>query len=132
MIVRQGHPVTAILAGTDDVAYGVWEALDRLGVRVPDQVSLIGFDDQQEPHRKLDLTTVRVEAEEIGRQLARMAVSKALSADQPIPEIIVPSCLSKRNSCRLLLAPPRVPGEVAEAVAETAAFATRSVSGGVK
>jgi LacI family transcriptional regulator len=107
MIVSQRHPLTAILAGTDDIAYGAWDALDRMGIKVPDQVSLIGFHDQPEPHRKRDLTTVRVEAEDIGRELARMAVAKARSANQPIPEIVVPSRLARRNSCRLLLPPVR-------------------------
>jgi LacI family transcriptional regulator len=103
MIVAQRLPVTAILAGTDDAAFGAWEALDRLGVKVPDQVSIIGFDDQREPHRKLDLTTVRVEAEDIGRELARMAVAKVRAGKQAIPEVVLPSRLAKRNSCRLLL-----------------------------
>lgn len=118
MIIGQQHPVTAILAGTDDVAYGAWEALKQRGVRVPEEVSLIGFDDQREPHRKLDLTTVRVEAEDIGRQLARMAVAKVRSAKQSIPEILVPSHLAKRNSCRLLLPPAESAGETGKRVAD--------------
>jgi LacI family transcriptional regulator len=114
MIVGQKHPVSAILAGTDDVAYGAWDTLERLGVCVPDRVSLIGFDDQREPRRKLALTTVRVEAEDIGRQLARMAIAKVRSGNQPIPEIIVPSRLAKRDTCRLWFAPGGLPGEARE------------------
>ena len=40
-------PPTAILAGNDEIAYGLWRALRRLGVLVPGNVSLVGFDDRE-------------------------------------------------------------------------------------
>ncbi|MBZ5670558.1 MAG: LacI family transcriptional regulator [Acidobacteriia bacterium] len=59
---------TAILAGNDEIAYGLWRSFRRRGVRVPQDVSLIGLDDLEiglmmEP----PLTTIRVLKEEIGR-----------------------------------------------------------------
>ena len=100
LILKQGQPVSAIFAGTDDVAYGALEALNRHGLRVPADVSLIGFDDQRNPYQPLELTTIRVEAEEIGRQLARMAISKIREKGKVLPEVIVPTLLIKRGTCQ--------------------------------
>jgi DNA-binding LacI/PurR family transcriptional regulator len=96
-------PVTAIFAGTDDVAFGAWEGLRQHGLEVPGDVSLVGFDDQQSSPGLPSLTSVRVETEEVGRQLAKMAISKIASAEQFIPEVLLPTKLMKRESCRPLL-----------------------------
>ena len=100
LILGQGQPVSAIFAGTDDVAYGALEALKRHGLRVPADVSLVGFDDQRNPYQPLELTTIRVEAEEIGRQLARMAIGRIREKGKIPPEVIVPTVLVKRGTCQ--------------------------------
>lgn len=100
-ILGHDQPVSAIFAGTDDVAYGAWEALNRRGLRVPADVSLIGFDNQRGPYKSLELTTIRVEAEEIGRQLARMAIAKIREQGKTLPEVIAPVVLIKRATCQL-------------------------------
>lgn len=100
LILDRGQPVSAIFAGTDDVAYGAWEALNRRGLRVPADVSLIGFDDQPRPYKPLELTTIRVEAEEIGQQLARMAITKIREKGKILPDVIVPTVLVKRGTCQ--------------------------------
>lgn len=58
LLERPDRP-SAIFAANDDMALGVVAAADRLGVRVPDEVSVVGFDDS-EPARLAwpQLTTV--------------------------------------------------------------------------
>lgn len=41
----RAHQVTAVLCGNDDVALGLLTGLDRLGLRVPEDVSVVGMDD---------------------------------------------------------------------------------------
>jgi len=60
------EPPTAIFSCTDGMALGVYDALHEAGVRIPDQMSVVGFDDLPEsrwmdPH----LTTVRQPLEEM-------------------------------------------------------------------
>ncbi len=98
-IVKARQPLTAIFAATDEVAYGCWECLQQLSVAVPEQVSLIGFDDQRGPYKGLGLTTVRVEAETIGVELAKMAIEKIRSSKKQ-PGIVVPTRLVKRGTCQ--------------------------------
>ncbi|MER7480207.1 LacI family DNA-binding transcriptional regulator [Streptomyces sp. NPDC126510] len=59
---------TAILCGNDDLALGVLRALHHAGRRVPEDVSVIGFDDA--PHSAYltpSLTTVRMDFQGLGR-----------------------------------------------------------------
>jgi GntR family transcriptional regulator of arabinose operon len=57
---------TAILAPNDDGAIGIMHSLEKAGIRVPDDVSLIGFDGQPEHFHSMPLTTIRVPLREIG------------------------------------------------------------------
>lgn len=64
---RRGD-VTAVLAGNDDLAVGVIRGLFDAGRRVPDDVSVVGFDDQPyTAYLRPTLTTVRQDFREMGR-----------------------------------------------------------------
>ncbi|WP_431918407.1 LacI family DNA-binding transcriptional regulator [Nonomuraea jabiensis] len=64
---------TAVFAGNDLMAAGARAALRERGLRVPDDVSLAGFDDLPSAD-DLDLTTVHVPHEELGRTAVRLAL----------------------------------------------------------
>ncbi len=66
-LLEQGKPFTAIFASNDTTAFGARLALYRNGIRVPEDVSLVGFDDQKEAaFFTPPLTTVQQPGEEIG------------------------------------------------------------------
>jgi LacI family transcriptional regulator len=66
---------TAVFAGTDSMAAGVIEALDEAGLRVPEDISLVGYDDIELAREvRPQLTTVHVPYEELGRTAVRMAL----------------------------------------------------------
>jgi LacI family transcriptional regulator len=72
-LLRLPEPPTAIFAGSDLQAMGVYRALYELGLRVPDDVSVVGFDDI--PLASLltpALTTVRQPVREMGALATRM------------------------------------------------------------
>jgi LacI family transcriptional regulator len=100
MILEKSLPMTALFAGNDDLAYGAWEGLRHHGLEVPKDVSLIGFGGQYGPLKIPRLTTVEVDSEEVGWQLAKMAVQKTKSPKQKLPEVVVPTSLAKHGSCR--------------------------------
>ena len=60
-------PPTAIIAGDDSLAFRYIECLTERGLRVPDDVSVVGFDDCPAAGAEFGLTTVRQPAEEVGR-----------------------------------------------------------------
>jgi LacI family transcriptional regulator len=66
---------TAVFAANDQVAAGAWQALREKGLRVPDDVSLVGYDDLP-PAEDIGLTTVHVPHEELGRTAVRLALER--------------------------------------------------------
>jgi LacI family transcriptional regulator len=69
------EPPTAVFASSDQMAYGVYEAVRQHGLRVPDDVSIVGFDDLPEARwSSPPLTTVRQPLVEMGMLAARTAL----------------------------------------------------------
>ncbi|KAB8195391.1 LacI family DNA-binding transcriptional regulator [Nonomuraea phyllanthi] len=64
---------TAVFAVNDQIAAGARQALRERGLRIPADVSLAGFDDLP-PAADIDLTTVHVPHEELGRTAVRLAL----------------------------------------------------------
>lgn len=92
------HPeLTAIFASNDQMAYGARLALHRLGLRVPEDISLVGFDDLPGVTYMIPpLTTVRQPMQEIGEWLARFIVGQL--SGEPVPPLDVKLELQLRES----------------------------------
>ncbi len=66
------NPPTAVFASSDQMAFGVYEAARQHGLRVPSDLSVVGFDDLPEaPWMSPPLTTVRQPIAEMGMLAAR-------------------------------------------------------------
>ena len=77
-LLMRGRPFSAIFAANDQMAYGARLALFRRGIRVPDDVSIVGFDDQPPSAYAIPpLTTIRQPAAEMGKAAAQ-AVLQAI------------------------------------------------------
>jgi DNA-binding LacI/PurR family transcriptional regulator len=87
--------VTAVLASHDQMALGVYRARAEAGRQVPDDVSVVGFDDCPEaPYYLPALTTVRLDFASAGRAvlrtlLATLGVAPQGSLEPPAPELVV-------------------------------------------
>ena len=85
---------TALFACNDQSAYGAALALYRQGMRVPDDVSVVGFDDLYDSRFTLPpLTTVNISIFEVGRAVATAIVDlvegRPPSAKAPAAELVV-------------------------------------------
>ncbi|MGN6606526.1 MAG: substrate-binding domain-containing protein, partial [Jatrophihabitans sp.] len=86
--VPAGERPTAIVAQSDLLAMGVVRAAADLGLRVPDDLSVTGFDGIELPWFDGTLTTVVQPGEEKGRRLGAMAAAAIAGepvADQQMP-----------------------------------------------
>ena len=94
---------TAIVAGNDEIAFGLWRSLRQQGVRVPDDISLVGFDDRDEA-LLMDppLTTVRVHKEEIGESCMKMLLDRVHHPKMGFSQRILQTELVIRESVRHL------------------------------
>jgi LacI family transcriptional regulator len=89
---------TAVFALNDLIAGGACRALAEHGLRVPDDVSMVGFDDLQ-PSLDLNLTTVHLPHEEVGRTAVRLALEHEARGGIP-PHVILGTHLVVRDSVR--------------------------------
>ncbi|MGY1577734.1 LacI family DNA-binding transcriptional regulator [Streptomyces sp. MN13] len=91
--------VTAVFASNDQMALGLLRALHEAGRRVPDDVSVIGYDDIPEAaHLLPPLTTVRTDFGEIGRRALRLLLDRIDEVAEPRIEPVVPVELVVRRS----------------------------------
>jgi GntR family transcriptional regulator of arabinose operon len=95
-MLRGGALPTSILVTNDFVALGVLEALAVAGVSVPDQISVVGFDDLGQKTSP-PLTTVSVDLEEVGRSAAK-ALRRKMTGETMNYHIVVPVDLMVRGS----------------------------------
>jgi LacI family transcriptional regulator len=76
-LIAGGAAFTAVFAGTDMVAAGAMHALREAGRRVPDDVSVVGYDDiPMAAELTPALTTVHVPHHELGRTAVRLALHR--------------------------------------------------------
>lgn len=77
----------AVFAANDMVAIGVLTALLRHGVRVPEDIALVGFDDVAQAHQSVvPLTSVRQPGYEIGRAAASALLRQLADPAAPLPD----------------------------------------------
>lgn len=97
-LMRVPNPPTAVLCANDEMAFGAARALRALGLRVPEDVSIVGFDDQDmAAYYNPPLTTVDIPRREIGREAAARLLD-LLEGRAVAPEIKLPTRLVVRES----------------------------------
>jgi LacI family transcriptional regulator len=102
MLSRPSRP-TAIFAGNDNLAVGVYRAAHKLNLRIPQDLSVVGFDDYEFcAHLSPPLTTVRQPIYEIGRAAGELVVRQIRGIAGGPRHVVIPAELIVRDSA----APP--------------------------
>jgi len=95
------HPPTAIFCSNDHMALGVYKAAHEKNITIPDDLSVIGFDDiHLTSYITPPLTTIRQPIDKLGRTTARLlidCIEKKLTA---VRKIVIEPKLIIRLSCR--------------------------------
>jgi LacI family transcriptional regulator len=90
---------TAVFAANNFIAIGAQHALDELGLRVPDDVAVVGFDDLPEAMVTFPfLTVVAQPAFEIGRASVAMLLDRVADPERPVRDLVLPTRLVVRRS----------------------------------
>ena len=102
-LMKATPPPTAILCGNDVLAIGALAKAREIGLKVPEDVSITGFDDLEiAQFQSPPLTTVRAPHQEMGREAARMLVAMVAGED-PAPRAPLATEIKMRGT----LAPPK-------------------------
>lgn len=90
---------TALLCANDMIAIGAVHALQELGVVVPDDVSVTGFDNIEAAYRtKPTLTTVHVPKESLGKRAVERLLERIASKQEPMEKLLLAGELLYRES----------------------------------
>jgi len=92
------EPPTAVLCGNDEMAFGAIRALHKVKLTVPDDMSIVGFDDlNMAAFYNPPLTTVHIARHELGRRAA-LELIEQLEGRDVAHEIVLPTRLVIRES----------------------------------
>jgi LacI family transcriptional regulator len=99
-LLDRNVPFTALLAGNDLHALGCYDVFAERGIRCPDDVSLIGFNDMPTVDKLSPaLTTIHIPQYEVGREAARMLIERInAESDAPAKSVLLPVELVVRGS----------------------------------
>lgn len=102
LLIKKSRGITAILALSNLIALGILRALSEEGIGVPEDVSVICFDDQPYcAYLNPPMTAVEQNKEQMGRIAVRLLLDQIQSAQGPIQEgIVLPTRLIERGSVR--------------------------------
>jgi DNA-binding LacI/PurR family transcriptional regulator len=94
-LLNISNPPTAVFAATDFQALGMIKVARHLGVKVPEQLAVIGFDDL-DLAEYADLTTVHQHLDESGRLAIEILFSHIADSTRPVQHINLPLTIVER------------------------------------
>lgn len=99
-LLKNENPPTAIFASNDLSAFGAMEAVRDSGLRIPDDISILGFDDiPQAAMVYPKLTTVRQPLDQMGRVAVKMLLEQIEDRSRPPRRVALATQLIIRDSC---------------------------------
>ena len=98
-LIASGNLPTAVFIANDFAAMGALDALDAAGIRVPRDLSIVGYDDIASSHSsRVALTTVAQPSVEIGRIAVRLLVERLEHGREASRHVVLPPRLVIRDT----------------------------------
>ncbi|RED51174.1 LacI family DNA-binding transcriptional regulator [Cohnella lupini] len=99
--LRKMPEISAIIADSDTMALGAYKAAQKLGIQIPEQLSVFAFSDDSvfSPEFTPPLTGVRLNAEQLGIEAATILIEQLKKEAKTINRTIVPTEMIIRSSC---------------------------------
>lgn len=102
-LLNSGVSFTAAFVASDNVAIGVKSALRKANLKIPDDISIIGFDDiPWAQYSDPPLTTVRLPAQELASEACMMLLSLMKSSTPDERHVVLNTELVIRKSCKAI------------------------------
>jgi DNA-binding LacI/PurR family transcriptional regulator len=93
-MIAADNRITAVFAANDQIAIGLLSALHQAGRRVPEDISIVGFDNQPETAYLIpSLSTVRQDFPEVGRRAVHTLILAISGAPAPGHDLIPPELI---------------------------------------
>ena len=98
LLAKKSRP-TAIFAANDDMAAGVMMAAHQMGIKIPQELSVAGFDDTPVAHQIWPaLTTVRQPILQMAKKATELLIKQLRGKDVQLPASMLTSSIITRDS----------------------------------
>jgi LacI family transcriptional regulator len=98
-LLKRSPEISAIFACNDECAFGALDALRDMGLRCPEDICIVGFDDVDLAREmRPALTTVRVHKAQMGVLGVRQLLARAQDSEQPALQIVVSTRVIERDT----------------------------------
>lgn len=99
-LLRSEKPPTALFCGNDQTAMGAYEAIKELGLRIPEDVAVVGFDDEEiiAPRLRPPLSTVALPHYQMGKWAVDYLISHSASREMPVAHEALECTYIERDS----------------------------------
>lgn len=99
-LLALASPPTALIAANNQMTIGTLEGLEDLGLRVPEDIALVSFDDFAWAHLfRPRLTAMAQPIQEIGEAAARLLLARIHDPERPVETVRFPATFMHRESC---------------------------------
>jgi DNA-binding LacI/PurR family transcriptional regulator len=99
-LLEMPEPPTALFTGNNLITLGALETIHRRGLRIPEDIALVGFDDMYWAiSLNPPLTAVSQPGYEIGRRAADLLFQRVAEPDRPSAKVVLKTTLIVRRSC---------------------------------
>jgi DNA-binding LacI/PurR family transcriptional regulator len=98
-LLGRGERPTAIFSGNDPSAHGVYKALRDSGLKIPDDMSVVGCNDTVGAWLYPTLTTIREFPEQLGKHMVELLLNRIAKPGGPLQRITIPTEFIRRDSC---------------------------------
>jgi GntR family transcriptional regulator of arabinose operon len=99
-MIKSGKKVDAIVAYNDQIAFHLIKAIRELGLKVPEDISITGYDNSQTAsNTDITLTTIAHPQQELGK-IAAEALLKMIRGEEVDKTIVIEPKLIVGNSCK--------------------------------
>ncbi len=102
-LLEKSNPPTALFACNDMMAVGAFHAADEVGLKVPDNISIVGFDDITLASFIIPpLTTIAQPSYEMGLLAAEMVIARIQNPNSSPRNVVLSTKLIIRKSCQIV------------------------------
>lgn len=99
--LKSKNKLTAFFVGNDTMAVGAYKAISEAGLKVPDDISIVGFNDQPSAKYMIpSLTTIRIPSEYLGSAAADLLFENINGNREYNKKVIISTEFKIRESCR--------------------------------
>ena len=99
--LKSQNGITALFVGNDTMAVGAYKAVSEAGLSIPNDISIVGFNDQPSAKYMIpSLTTMRIPSEYLGSAAVDLLIENINGSRDYNKKVIIPVEFKIRESCR--------------------------------